>query len=65
MTAPKPPHVRLADNTVRADCAYPGVEVLPDDTFVLTTYGHWTAGEQPYVVSVRFNLDELDRKAGA
>ena len=26
--------VRLMDNTKGADCAYPGVEVLPDGTFV-------------------------------
>lgn len=31
--------VRLKDNTHRWDCAYPGVEVLPDGTFVTTTYG--------------------------
>ena len=55
--------VRLMDNTKGADCAYPGVEVLPDGTFVVTTYGHWTEGEQPYVVSVRLKLDELDRLA--
>ncbi len=52
--------VRLMDNTGGADCAYPGVEVLPDGTFVVTTYGHWTEGEEPYVVSVRLKLDELD-----
>jgi hypothetical protein len=52
--------VRLARNTKDADCAYPGVEVLPDGTFVLTTYGHWTAGDQPYIICVRFRLDELD-----
>jgi len=55
--------VRLMDNTKGADCAYPGVEVLPDGTFVLTTYGHWTEGEEPYVVCVRLKLDELDRLA--
>jgi hypothetical protein len=55
--------VRLLDNTQGADCAYPGVEVLPDGTFVLTTYGHWTSGEPPYIVSVRLKLDELDRLA--
>jgi BNR repeat-like domain len=55
--------VRLMDNTGGADCAYPGVEVLPDGTFVLTTYGHWTAGEQPYIMCVRLRLDELDRLA--
>jgi hypothetical protein len=55
--------VRLMDNTRDADCAYPGVEGLPDGTFVVTTYGHWTAGEPPYIVSVRLKLDELDRLA--
>jgi len=53
--------VRLMDNTKDADCAYPGVEVLPDGTFVLTTYGHWTEGQQPYIMSVRLKLDEFDR----
>ncbi|MFT4587316.1 MAG: hypothetical protein ACI8QF_001410 [Limisphaerales bacterium] len=55
--------VRLMDNTKGADCAYPPVERLPDDTFVTTTYGHWTKGEQPYIVSVRFKLSELDARA--
>ncbi len=55
--------VRLMDNTKGADCAYPGVEVLPDGTFVVTTYGHWTQGEAPYIVSVRLTLEELDTLA--
>lgn len=55
--------VRLMDNHKGADCAYPGVEVLPDGTFVTTTYGHWEEGKQPYIVSVRFKLDELDDQA--
>jgi len=55
--------VRLMDNTKDADCAYPGVEVLPDGTFVLTTYGHWTEGEQAYIACVRLKLGELDRLA--
>lgn len=55
--------VRLMDNHHRWDCAYPGVEVLPDGTFVCTTYGHWTPGQEPYVVSVRFRLEELDALA--
>ena len=54
--------VRMMHNTKAADCAYPGVEVLPDGTFVTTTYGHWTPGQQPYIVSVRFTLAELDAK---
>ena len=55
--------VRLMDNQHQWDCAYPGVEVLPDDTFVTTTYGHWQTKEQPYLLSVRFTLAELDQKA--
>jgi len=55
--------VRLMDNHKSADCAYPGVEVLPDGTLVATTYGHWTPGEQPYIVSVRLKLAELDARA--
>lgn len=57
--------IRLMDNTKGADCAYPGVEVLPDGTFVTTTYGHWTAGEAPYIMSVRVHLDEIDQIANA
>ncbi|NOZ40488.1 MAG: exo-alpha-sialidase [Planctomycetes bacterium] len=52
--------VRLKDNTKGYDTTYPGVEVLPDGTFVTTTYGHWDQGESPYILSVRFKLDELD-----
>ncbi len=55
--------VRLADNQHAWDCAYPGVEVLPDGTFVTTTYGHWVADQPPYVISVRFTLAELDARA--
>jgi hypothetical protein len=54
--------VRLKDNLKGQDCAYPGVEVLGDGTFVTTTYGHWDKGEMPYVLSVRFKLSELDAK---
>jgi len=55
--------VRLMDNHRSADCAYPAVEVLIDGTFVTTTYGHWTPDEEPFIVSVRFRLAELDAKA--
>jgi hypothetical protein len=55
--------VRLLKNTKGLDCAYPGVEVLPDGTFVCTTYGHWTQDAPAYVVSVRFTLAELDEMA--
>ena len=52
--------VRLMVNTKGKDCAYPGMELLPDGTFVATTYGHWEEGAEPFVVSVRFRLEELD-----
>ncbi|HEX5223246.1 MAG TPA: sialidase family protein [Verrucomicrobiae bacterium] len=57
--------VRLMKNYKSGDCAYPGVELLPDGTFVTTTYGHWTTNEQPYIVSVRFKMSDLDAKAKA
>lgn len=55
--------VRLSRNWRGTDCAYPGVEVLADGTFVLTTYGHWEPGESPFVRSVRLKLEELDALA--
>jgi len=57
--------VRLMDNQNDWDCAYPGLELLPDGTFVTTTYGHWDANAEPYVVSVRFTMAELDRLAAS
>jgi len=57
--------IRLMRNHKGRDCAYPGVEVLPDGTFVATTYGHWVEGEAPFVVSVRFTLNEIDALAAA
>jgi len=55
--------VRLMDNKHRRDCAYPGVVIQADGTIVTTTYGHWSEGESPYVVSVRLKLAELDASA--
>lgn len=54
--------VRLMDNTHSQDCAYPGVLCLKDGTIVATTYGHWTTGEPPYIVTVRLKLGELDKR---
>lgn len=53
--------VRLLDNKKGADCGYPGFELFPDGTFAATTYGHWEEGQEPYIISVRFRLDTLDR----
>jgi arylsulfatase A-like enzyme len=55
--------VRCKDNTKGYDTTYPGVEILPDDSFVITTYGHWDEGESPYIRSIRFTLGDLDRYA--
>ncbi len=55
--------VRLKHNTKGYDTAYPGVEILPDGTFVATTYGHWDKGQEPYILSVRLTLKELDALA--
>ena len=55
--------VRFKDNTKGYDTTYPGVEILPDDTFVVTTYGHWDQGQSPYIRSVRLKLSELDAMA--
>ena len=57
--------VRLMDNHHAWDCAYPGLELLPDGTFVTTTYGYWEPGAEPYIVSVRFTMNELDQMAAA
>lgn len=54
--------VRIMKNYHAWDCAYPGVEVLPDGTVVTTTYGHFTEGEPAYIVSVRLRAEELDAR---
>ena len=59
------------------DCGYTGVEILPDGTFVCTTYGHWQRndespehpgtsegrGRAPYIIATRFSLEQLDQLA--
>ena len=52
--------IRLLDNTDPFDCGYPALELLPDSTFVATTYGHWDEGEMPYIKSIRFKISETD-----
>lgn len=59
--------LRLKKNHKGSDCAYPGVELLPDGTIVTTTYGHWVPDQQPFILSVRLKINEIDqllRKAG-
>ena len=53
----------LANKSAPGDTGYAGVELLPDGTFVATTYCVLEKGEKPLVISVRFRLDELDARA--
>lgn len=55
--------IRLMDNHSGADCAYPGVEVLPDGTVATTTYGHWDINQPPYIVHIRLKAIEIDSLA--
>ncbi len=55
--------VCLLRSPKKYDLGYPGLELLPDGTFVTTTYAVLAKGEKNAVVSVRFRLDEIDRKA--
>lgn len=55
--------IRLKDNqSVNwvGDCAYPGLELLPSGEFTAVTYGHWQRDIPPYILAVRFTLDEMD-----
>ena len=46
------------------DCGYPGLDLLPDGTFVATTYIKYRPGpEKNSVVSTRFKLSETDAMA--
>lgn len=46
-----------------SDCGYPGVDLLPDGTIVLTTYIKYRPDEKKHsVVSVRLKLDEIDER---
>ena len=56
--------VKLLHSYKGGDCGYPGLELLPDSTFVATTYIKYRPGpEKNSVVSVRFKLSETDALA--
>lgn len=58
--------LKLLHSYKGGDCGYPGLELLPDGTFVATTYIKYREGpEQNSVVSTRFMLSEADRLARA
>lgn len=68
--------IRMKDNYGNStnlnvgDCGYAAIEVLPDETFVCTSYGHWELapgqihpdgrGRSPYIIATRFKLSKLD-----
>jgi hypothetical protein len=55
--------VKLLHSHAGGDHTYPGLELLPDGTFVATTYIKYRKGPELHsVVSVRFQLAELDAK---
>ena len=55
--------MRLLESPVKGDLGYSGVELLPDGTFVATTYAVLAPGEKHSVVSIRFKLSEIDEEA--
>lgn len=56
--------VKLLHSFAGRDCGYPGLERLPNGTFVATTYLKYREGpEQHSVVAARFTLTETDRLA--
>jgi hypothetical protein len=56
--------LKLLHSHKGGDNGYPGVELLPDGTFVATTYIKYRAGPEKHsVVSARFTLAETDRRA--
>jgi hypothetical protein len=54
--------IKLLHSFAGGDCGYPGLERLPDDTIVATTYIKYRPGADKHsVVSTRFTLDETDK----
>jgi hypothetical protein len=53
--------IKLLHSHAGSDCGYSGLELLPDGTFVATTYIKYRPGpEKQSVVSTRFTLAETD-----
>lgn len=54
--------IKLLNSYNSYDCGYSGLELLPDNTFVTTTYIKYRPGpEKNSIVSVRFKLSETDK----
>ncbi len=52
--------IRFKDNYSVCDGACSDIEVLPDGTVVSIASGHWNSFGEPYLLSVRFKIEELD-----
>jgi hypothetical protein len=65
--APGQYRIKLLHSYGGADCGYAGLELLPDGTFVATTYIKYAPGEKERqsIVSVRFRLSDFDALLGA
>ncbi|MEL6427772.1 MAG: GDSL-type esterase/lipase family protein [Planctomycetota bacterium] len=51
--------LRLMDNLVRADCAYPALTPLSGGGVLAVTYGHWSEGAPPWIAALRLTPSEL------
>lgn len=56
---------RLFTGPKKFDLGYPGLELVPDGTFVATTYAQLAEDEKHSVVSFRFKIDDLDQALAA
>ncbi len=55
--------IKLLHSNAGWDCGYSGFELLPDGTFVATTYIKYRPGSEKHsVVTTRFKLNEIDQK---
>ena len=53
--------VKLLHGYIKGDLGYPGMELLPDDTLLATTYiKYWNDARKHSVVCTRFKLSEAD-----
>jgi len=57
--------IKLLHSHAGSDTGYSGLELLPDGTFVATTYVKYQPGPAKHsVVTTRFRLDEIDGRVG-
>lgn len=55
--------IKLLHSNAGSDCGYSGFELLPDGTFVATTYIKYRTGPEKHsVLTTRFKLEEIDEK---